>query len=152
MQHQRGHLAGADAEDGFVVVMLENPAGAFDGDGADADAAFGDLRLRHHLLADGDGALEEGIERRADGAGRAGEVVGFADLAEDLRFADDHGIDRAGDGEDVLDGIALRFGVEMRTQFVDADIAPGGEEGDHVLFPRAAVDGAGGVELDAVAR
>jgi len=46
--------------------------------------------LAHDALAGGDGALEEAVEHGAGAAEAVGGVVGFADLAEDLGFAEDH--------------------------------------------------------------
>ena len=43
----------------------------------------------------------------------AGDGVGLFDLAEDLGLADDHGIEGAGDAEEVADGLALAVLVEV---------------------------------------
>ena len=51
---------------------------------------------------------------RSDGADFAGDGVGLLDLAEDLRLADDHGVERAGDAEEMADGLALAEFVEVR--------------------------------------
>ena len=73
-----------------------------------------DLGFGADFLGDGEGALEEAVERGGDGADFAGDGVGLLDLAEDLRLADDHGVERAGDAEEVADGFALAELVEVR--------------------------------------
>ena len=42
-----------------------------------------------------------------DGADFAGDGVGLFDLAEDLRLADDHAIERTGDTEEMTDCFAV---------------------------------------------
>src|SRR5439155_25429731 len=94
--------------------MIENPSGAINGDAADAQSSFGDPGLAHHLFADGEGALKERVERRADGVDGPGGAVGFPDLAENLRLTDHHRVERRCDGEEVLDDVALGLLVEVR--------------------------------------
>src|SRR5829696_7829704 len=88
------HLARADAQDGFVVEMIEDAARVIDGNAGDTEPPLGDARLGHHLLPDGRGALEERVEDWTGRARIAGGVVRFAHLAEDLRLANDHRIQR----------------------------------------------------------
>ena len=61
------------------------------------------------------------VERGGDGADLAGDGVGLLDLAEDLRLADDHGVERAGDAEEMADGFALAELVEMGLDVVGRD-------------------------------
>jgi hypothetical protein len=131
--------------------VVENTAGAVDGNGADAQPALGDARLAHHLLADGEGLLEERIEGRAGRPAFAGLVVRVADLAQDLRLADDHRVERGCDAEEVSDDVALGLLVHVRRDASCRHVAQLGEERDHLVVARVAVHGAGGVELDAVA-
>ena len=46
--------------------------------------------------------------------------VCFADLAENLRLADHHRVERRCDGEEVLDDVALGLLVEVRADLLDA--------------------------------
>ena len=55
--------------------------------------AGADLGFGADFLGDGEGALEERFELSGDGADLAGDGVGLFDLAEDLRLADDHGVE-----------------------------------------------------------
>ncbi len=91
----------------------EDLAGEIDGDGGDGDGVCADAGLGADALGDGEGSLEEGVERRGDGSDVAGDGVGLFDLAEDLRLADDHGVERAGDAEEMADGFAVAELVEV---------------------------------------
>ena len=110
-----------------------------------------DLGLGADALGDGEGALEERLEGGGDGADFAGDGVGVFDLAEDLRLADDHGVERGGDAEEMADGFALAELVEVGLDGVGGD----GE----VLVQEAQQAGVGGAvacvlpgdELDAIA-
>ena len=42
-----------------------------------------------------------------------GDLQGVADLAEDLRLADDHAVDAAGDPEQMLHGVGVAELVEV---------------------------------------
>ena len=110
---QFGHLARADDEDGLAAQAAEDLAGEVDGDGGDGDGGAADLGLGADALGDREGALEERFERGGDGADLAGDGVGLLDLAEDLRLADDHGVERAGDAEEMADGLAIAELVEV---------------------------------------
>ncbi len=105
------------------------------------------MRLGADALGDREGALEEAFELARDGADLAGDCVGLLDLAEDLRLTDDHGVEGAGDTEEVADGLALAELVEVR--------ADGGGGDGEVLVEEAEEVGGGfvleGEEFDAVA-
>ena len=124
-----GHLAGADEQDGFSGQGAEDLAGEVDGDRGDGDAGGADLGLGADALGDGEGALEQAFEGAGDGTDLAGDGVGLLDLAEDLGLADDHGVERAGDAEEVADGVALAELVEVRGE--------GGEGDAEELFEEA---------------
>jgi hypothetical protein len=59
-----------------------------------------------------------------DGTGLARDGVGLFDLAENLGFAHDHAVERAGDAEEMADGFALAELVEMGLKFggLDAEV------------------------------
>ena len=117
-----GHLAGADEEDGLAFERVEDLAGEIDGDRGDGDGAGADLGFGADLFGDGEGALEEAFEGGGDGADLAGDGVGLFDLAEDLRLADDHAVERAGDAEEMADGFALAELVEVRLEIGCGDV------------------------------
>ena len=138
-------------QDGLAAQAAEDLAGEIDGDRCDGDGGAADLGLGADSLGHREGALQERFERRGDGAGLARDGVGLLDLAEDLRLADDHGVERAGDAEEMADGLALAELVEVRFE-------EGGGYGEVLVQEAEKVGGiavAGvvldGEELDAVA-
>lgn len=142
------HLAGADEQNGLALEVAKDLAREIDGDGGDGDGARADLGLVAHTFCDCEGALQEAFEGAGDGADFAGYVVRLFDLTENLRLADDHGIKRRGDAEEVADGFALAV-------FVEVGLEGGGGHGE-VLVEEAWEVGRGGVllegeKLDAVA-
>ena len=105
-------------------------------------------------LGYGEGALEEGFEVGLNGTDFAGDGVRLFDLAEDLGLAEDHGVERGGDAEEVADGFSF-------AEFVEVGLEGGGGDAE-VLVKEAreigggVVIGGGGVflkgeDLDAVA-
>src|SRR5262249_18505023 len=82
-----------------------------------ADLGFGADALR-----DREGALQERIERRADGTDFTRDVPGLFDLAEDLRFTDNHGVERGSDAEEMANGLALAQSIEVRRDRVGGDV------------------------------
>jgi hypothetical protein len=143
------HLSGSHEEDGLALEGAEDLTGEVDGDGGDGDGAGADLGLGADFFCDGEGALEESFEVGGDGAGFAGDGVGLFDLTEDLGLADDHGVEGAGDAEEMADRFAL-------TELVEVGLEEFGGDGE-VLVEEAEEVGSGagvfleGEELDAVA-
>ena len=146
-----GHLAGADAQQRLVVEPLEDLPRVIHRDAGDAHPAFGDRRLVHHLLANRRRALEQGVEQRAGGLELSREVVGTQHLAEDLRLAEDHRIERGGDREEVLDDLPVGLVVQVLVKVRRRDAVEVPEEVDHLLDAGVAVRLAADVELDPVA-
>ena len=60
--------------------------------------------------------MEQAVERGGDGANFACDGVAFLDLAEDLRLADDHAVERGGNAEEMANGFALAEFVEVRVE------------------------------------
>jgi hypothetical protein len=54
---------------------------------------YGDPRLGSHPLCHMKGSVEKSMEDEAGGAGLLGHVIRILDLAQDLRFSQDHGIE-----------------------------------------------------------
>ena len=116
-----GHLAGADEQDGLALQRAEDLAREIHRDRGDGDGGAADLRLGADALGYGEGALEQRIERGGDGADFARDGVGLLYLAEDLRLADDHGVERRRDAEEVADGFAVAELVQVRLDSVGGD-------------------------------
>ncbi len=96
---QLGHLSRAHEKDGPALQGAEDFAREVDCYRGDGDTARADLCLGADLFRDSEGALEKRFELSRDGADLAGDGVGLFDLAEDLRFAHDHAVERTGDAE-----------------------------------------------------
>ena len=135
-ENERG-VPGEFAED----ALGEFYAGGGDGHGARAEFGFG-----ADALADFERALEQTIEDGAGGALFVGEAIGFADLAEDFGFAEEHGVEPGGDAEKMADGVAIVVMIERAGENVGADgvkfAEERGEPGEAVVrrFGRNAVD------------
>ena len=82
--------------------------GVTHGDGHLADARFG-----ANALGDAERAGHYLIEQSADGAFGLRDGVGAFQLTENLRFADDHGVQTGGDAKQMLNGIAGFEAVQM---------------------------------------
>ena len=82
----------------------ENPFGQLDRRRADRDRAARDGRLRAHFFRDVKGALKQLVQMPRSRAAAARRSVGFFHLTENLRLADDHGVQPAHDAEKMPDG------------------------------------------------
>ena len=71
------------------------------------------MGLRADFLACGDGLVEERVENGRRRAGRPGQVVGVLDLAEDLAFPDNHGIETAGNLQQVCHAVPALVGIKI---------------------------------------
>ncbi len=108
------HFACADEEDGAAVERTKDFAGKFDGDGGDGDRVGADFGFSADLLGRGEGALEKVFKLAADGARGASDGEGFLDLAENLRFADDHRVQAGGDTKEMADGVLVAMLIDVR--------------------------------------
>jgi hypothetical protein len=147
---QLGGLAGADDHDVAGGEVAERVGGGVDGDGGDRGAAGGDRRLGAYALAGGERGAEQLVGHRAGGAGAERELVRALDLALDLRLADDHRLQAAGDPVQVARSVAVAQRVHAAHQLRGPDRGAPGEDPEHV---RLGLDGVGDdeVELGAVA-
>jgi len=96
----------ADDEDGLAAQAAEYLAREIDGDRCDGDGGAADaVSVRTRL------ATEKARWRSGSSAeempGLTRDGVGLLDLPRILRLADDHGVERAGDAEEMADGLAL---------------------------------------------
>ena len=92
-----------------------------------------------HPLADPQRLLGQLVQRPADGAGLVGCGVGGAQLAEDLRLADDHRVQPGGHREQVLHGGARVVHVDVLGQLGQRHPGVPAEHRGHVGQP--AVEG-----------
>ncbi len=152
-----GHLARSHEQDRLSIQRTEDLPGEVDRNRGDGDAGRADLGLGADALGDGEGTLQEAFEGGGDSANLAGDGVGLLDLAKNLGLADDHGVERAGDAEEMADGIALAELVEVRREGGEGDAEELFEEPRQALrsigaLGRRIVEGfLSGEELDAIA-
>jgi hypothetical protein len=100
---QLDHLAGADEQHARGQVF-EQLAGQAHGGGGHADGVRADLGGAAHFLGHGKAALEQLVQRGAQGAGVLGGAHGVLHLAQDLRLAQHHRVQPAGHAEGVARG------------------------------------------------
>ncbi len=118
---QGAHAARAHDERAAAGQPVERRRGEIESDTYERGANAVDARLRVRALAHPQRLLEELVEHPPGSAAVLSGAQGRTELAEDLRLADDHGVQAAGDGEQVVDGAVLVVDVEVRSQLVDGD-------------------------------
>ena len=94
----------------------EDLAGQIDGDGGDGDGIGADAGFGAGFFGGGKGALQQMLELAGDGAGGAGDGEGLFYLAENLRLADDHGVEAGGHAEEMADGVLIAVFVDVRSE------------------------------------
>ncbi len=125
------HLPGADEHAASCGHLAEDAFGQFHGGiahrhGAGADAGGGADLLRH-----GKGLVAQPVDDDARGRLGHGVAVGRLELAEDLGFAEDQGIEARGHAEQVFHGVHALMGIEMRGQagrVLTAHLGPGRQD------------------------
>jgi hypothetical protein len=150
--HQFDHLAGADEQHVHVGQLLEQLTGQTHGGGGHADRVGADLGGGTDLLGDRKGALEQLVQRGAQGAGFVGLAHRLLHLAQDLRLAQHHRIQARRHAEGVAGGRTVFQHVGVVLQVVGADAACGSQprhRGCHQFFGSGAVGGH--VQLGAIA-
>ena len=119
---QLDHLAGADEEHLGLAHVLEKLRRQAHRGRRHADRMAADLGRRAHLLGDRERALEHLLQRAAERAGAARLAHRLLQLAEDLRLAENHRVEAAGDAK----GVARRrrpfehVGVRAQRRGLDA--------------------------------
>ena len=142
-----GHRAGADHE---RLRAGDGHRAALEGGGDQRRGRAVDVGLGVRPLADAQRLLEEGVERRADGAVLLADAQRLAGLAEDLALAHHHRVEAGGHLEEVGDGALVVVDVEVRQQRLGGLLGARDEETGQVLH--AAVEAVDlGVDLETVA-
>jgi hypothetical protein len=111
----------ADDEHGVVAQLAEHLQGQLDGGGTDAHGSLADGGLGAHALADLERVPEQPVEDHGRAAAVAGHLVGGLELGDDLRLADDHGVEARGDAEEVGDGAVAGVAVQRRLELARLD-------------------------------
>ena len=84
-------------------------------------------RVGANALGDGEGLLEQAVERIAQAARVARRLPGFLDLAEDLRLAEDHRIQPGGHAEQMPNGAAVDMLIQVAGQRVGLESVVSGQ-------------------------
>ena len=113
---QVNHFAGADKQNLDFAQILEQLAGQAHRRCRHADAVRANLGAGAHLLGHGKRALEQLVQRRAHGAGVACGAHGVFHLPQDLRLAQHHRVQPAGDAKGVACGLVALQRVGMAAQ------------------------------------
>ena len=93
------NFAGTDEHCTAPFETVEDLAGELDGGRADGQATAADVGVGPRLLANLQGALEQFVDEHTRRSAPLGDFQGATHLTQDLRFADDEGIDAAGDAK-----------------------------------------------------
>src|SRR5580658_1788286 len=72
-----------------------------------------DLGFGADAFGGGEGRLEQLFELPGHSAAGAGDSIGLFHLAEDLRLADNHGVEAGGDAEEMAHGLAIAVLVDV---------------------------------------
>ncbi|CUJ48692.1 Uncharacterised protein [Achromobacter xylosoxidans] len=113
---QLDHFARADEQRAGLVQVAEHAFGQAHRGGGHGHRLRADGGLRTDFLGHREGALEHLVQQRAERTGFASRAHGVLHLADDLGFAQHHGIEPAGHAEGVAHGVVLLVAVQMRAQ------------------------------------
>src|SRR5882672_4827777 len=135
------HLARADQQHFLFGEARKYPAREPHRGGGHRDDVGADSGVAAYLLRYRKRALKEFVEERSERAGRLGDASRLLHLAQDLRFADHHGVEAGGDAERVAYGFAVGEGVEIGLQLLWLDAVVAGEPLERGLrFAQRAVE------------
>src|SRR3954454_19216505 len=99
--------------------MIEDLAHIIDGNARNRHMAARNARLTPNALGDGAGLLKKRVQHRSRRRLFLRELIGPADLARDLAFADDQAVEAAGDAEKMPNGIGLPALVQATPNALD---------------------------------
>jgi hypothetical protein len=138
-QRQLDGLAGADDQRGQGLQVTEDlprerhrREGHGNGAGADGGRCADVLRR-------GKGVLKQPFQRQAQGAGGMRMLVGALHLPEDLRLAEHHGVEAAGDTKGVQHRLVVVMSVQVGLEFVALDSVESAKPVQHALLTVAAL-------------
>ena len=114
---QLDHLAGADEQHVLLVDAGENALRQAHRGGGHGNRVGADRGRCAHFLGHREGALEQLVQQRAQGAGLFGGLHRLLHLPEDLGFAQHHRIQPAGDAEGVLHRFLLAAACKDRARW-----------------------------------
>ncbi len=128
-----GHLAGAGQQHAFFVQVAEDFPGHLHRGIADRDGAAADVGFGPDPLGNGEGLVEKTVEQQAGGLGFRRAAIGLFELAQDLRFADDHRVQAGGHPKEVIDRVAVLVQVAVFPGVLIRQAALGKEKAAHAV-------------------
>ncbi len=138
---QFDHRAGTDEQDVLRRDRFENALGEMDAGGGHRDDVGADRRRAAHFLGHRERALEQLVQLCSERAALLGDAHRFLHLAEDLRLADDHRVEAAGDAEGMANRFRLIVQEEVGRDFAAFDLMVARQPvDDHVGCLGGAVD------------
>ncbi len=135
------HLAGADQQQVLVGERRVDALGELDRRRGHRNRRAADVGVASHVLRHRERALEKAVEDQAQSARRFGAAHRLLHLAENLRLAEHHRIEPAGDAKGVRDRAILRQRVDIRMERL-------GGHPVEALQPALDRRGFGGAEID----
>src|SRR5208337_1701795 len=106
--------AGAENERGAIVELAKNALGEPHARGSDAHGTRAELGFRANALANFERGLKQAVQDGASNVRGVGTEIGFADLAENFRFAKQHRFQAGRNAEEMADGVVI---VVVRERF-----------------------------------
>ena len=82
-----------------------------------------DSCFRSHSFGDTERVMDQAVQHPANCSGFNSECVGMTNLAQDLRFADNHRIEGRSDAEQVPHGLFIDVAIEMRLKESGGQVA-----------------------------
>src|SRR5262249_33433706 len=111
-----GHFSRADEHDSAALEGVEDLFAELDRHVTDRDRAAGDAGFVSDSFSDAERVMDQTIQHPTDCSRFNSECVGMTNLAQDLRLADDHRIERRSDAEQVSHGFFIGVAIEMRLE------------------------------------
>ena len=133
---QLDHLARAHEQHADLGQVFEQLAGQPHGGSGHADAVGADLGGAAHFLGHREAALEQLVQRAAQGACVLCGAHGVLHLAQDLGLAQHHGIEPAGHAEGMARHMAVFQQIGVRAQQFGRDAAAVGQPVQRMVHGR----------------
>ena len=134
------HLSCTDHQHLLVGEAGKYPPGELDRRGRHRNNVGSDARVAAHLLRHCKRALEELVEEHSERAGRLRDANRLLHLTEDLRLADDHGVEAGGDAKRMPHGFTLGESVEVGLELLGLHAVVAGEPLERRIWVPGTVD------------
>lgn len=144
------HFARTHEEDALVLEAAEETKRQAHSGGRETHGVGADGGGGADFLGNREGGLEKMVEHRAQAVCVTGHLLGLLHLADDLCFAEHHGVEAGGHSEGVLGGLFLRERIDVRLEFGAADVLAFADEAEHGVSGGVRVFG-GAVDFGSVA-